>query len=478
MNKQMLIIGTVVLLLIVGLSGCTNEIGDEGDNEFDNNGDGTDYSQDFEVSDLLVSSSEVEAGNSVVIWADVENSNDEQGTYEIELLIDDIVEDSETLILDPNESEIISFTIVKNQIKMYTVSVGDLSTTFEVIEATEEDIPQLEGAPESYRLSVPVVCTTVVMPKYCEDEDEWEDSFGGGLCYLASFAMLALYDDSSLDFSDVIAYSGIGTTINVGPDGLGVGYGLNSINTAADNLGYELALGILDDGVVGSNFESEEITVTTFNNQSEAFNYLANTIALDIAVMVHLNTYYIRDDLAKVTFKWAMNDKAHSSHFMVVTGYEINSDCIYLNDMSGHTIGEGVDMPVSTESFLQAWENAAYTTWGANNGPYWMIYIKGSGSRKSIVEIKSWNKEVSENTSSQIISYASGSPSLGNPTYLAELTKARMEFAAFLEKNQDTEAASVYEEISEFYRTLPSASDLVTSLNEIADLEEDAQGLY
>lgn len=353
MNKQMLIIGTVVLLLIVGLGGCTNEIGDEDDNEFDNNGNGTDYSQDFEVSDLLVSSSEVEAGNSVVIWVDVENSNDEQGTYEIELLIDDIVEDSKTLILDPNESEIISFTIVKNQIKIYTVSVGDLSTTFEVIEATEEDIPKLEGAPESYRLSVPVVCTTVAMPEYFEDEDEWEDSFEGGLCYLASFAMLALYDDSNLDFSDVIAYSGIGTTINVGPDGLGVGYGLNGITTAADNLGYELALGIRGGGMVGSNFESEEITVTTFNNQSEAFNYLANTIASDVAVMVHLNTFYIRDDLAKVTFKWAMNDKAHSSHFMVVTGYDINSDCIYLNDMSGYTIEEGVDMPVSIGSFLQ-----------------------------------------------------------------------------------------------------------------------------
>jgi len=478
MNKQMLVIGIIILLLIVGLGGCTNEIGDEDDNEFDNNGDGTDYSQDFEIYELLVSSSEVETGDSVVVWVEVKNDNDEQGTSDIDLRIDDVIEDSETLSLDPGECKKLSFTIVKTQIKTYTVSVGDLSTTFEVIEAGEEDIPELEDAPESYRLSVPMVCTTIVIPKYYEDEDEWGDSFEGGLCYLASFAMIAMYDDSSLDFSDVIAYSGMGSTINVGPDGLGVGYGLNGITNAADNLGYELDLGILDGGMVGSNFESEEITVTTFNNQSEAFNYLANTIASDIAVMVHLNTFYIRDDLAKVTFKWAMNDKAHSSHFMVVTGYDINSNRIYLNDMSGYTIEEGEDMPVSIGNFLQAWKNAAYTTWGANNGPYWMIYINGSGSRKTIAEIKSWNKEIFENTASQIRSYASGSPSLGNPTYLAELTKARMEFAAFLEKNQDTEAASVYEEISELYRTLPSASDLVTSLDEIADLEEDAQGLY
>lgn len=76
MNKQMLVIGTVILLLIVGLGGCTNEIGDEDDNEFDNNGDGTDYSQDFEVYELLVSSSEVETGDSVVVWVEVENGND------------------------------------------------------------------------------------------------------------------------------------------------------------------------------------------------------------------------------------------------------------------------------------------------------------------------------------------------------------------------------------------------------------------
>jgi len=48
----------------------------------------------------------------------------------------------------------------------------------------------------------------------------------------------------------------------------------------------------------------------------------------------------------------------------------------------------------------------------------------------------------------------------------------------FLEKTQSTEAASLYEEASELYRTLPGTTDLVTTLNEIADLEEDARELY
>ncbi len=472
MKRGLLSFVLFILLLTVLLCGCEDIVDDDDldDEDLDD--------VDFEISELVVSSSEVEVGNAVVIWVKVGNDNDEQETFEIDLLINGIVEDSETITLDPDENEIVPFNVVKNQIKTYTVSVGDLSTTFKVVEPQEENIPELNNAPESYRLSVPVICTTIVMPKYYEDENHWEDSFDGGLCYLASFAMLAMYDDSGLDFSDVIAYSGIGTTINFGPEGLGIGYGLGGIINAADNLGYKLALGIIDGGTVGSNFESEEIETTTFTNQSEAFNNLADTIALDIPVMVHLNTHYIRDDLASVTFKWAMNDNLHSSHFMVVTGYDLISNCIYLNDMSGYTVEEGVDMPVSIGHFLQALENAAYTTWGANNGPYWMIYIKDGGIRKSTAEIKAWNKEISENTASQIRSYASSSPSPGNPTYLAELTTARMEFAAFLEKAQDTEAALLYEEASDLYRTMPSASNLVATLNEIADLEEDAQGLY
>ena len=472
MKRGLLRFVLFILLLTVLLCGCEDIVDDDDLDDDDL------YDEEFEISELVVSSPEVEAGNAVVIWVKVGNDNDAQGTFEIDLVIDGIVEDSETISLDPDESETVPFTVVKNQIKTYTVNVGDLSTTFKVVEPQEEDIPELNNAPESYKLSVPVICTTIVMPKYYEDENHWEDSFNGGLCYLASFAMLAMYDDSGLNFSDVIAYSGIGTTINFGPEGMGIGYGLGGIINAADNLGYELALGILDGGTVGSNFESEEIETTTFTNQSEAFNNLANTIASGIPVMVHLNTHYIRDDLASVTFKWAMNDNLHSSHFMVVTGYDIISNCIYLNDMSGYTVEEGADMPVSIGSFLQAWENAAYTTWGANNGPYWMIYIKDRGIRKTTAEIKDWNKEISETAASQIRSYASGSPSLGNPTYLAELTTARMEFAAFLEKTQDTEAASVYEEISELYRTMPQATDIVLTLDEIADLEEEVQSLY
>ena len=433
---------------------------------------------DFEVTELLVSTSEVESGDSVVIWMEVENNSDATGTYEIELMIDDKLEDSITVTIEKDESEIVSSTVIKTQIKSYIVGVGDLSTSFKVVEPVEEELPALEDAPESYKLPVPVVNTTVVIPEYFEDEGEWEETFEGGLCYLASFGMIVLYNDSTLDFSDVIAYSGVGTTVNYGSEGLGIGYGLGGIINAADNLGYKLALGIADNGVVGTDFEREDIEINTFTDQGEAFNHLANTIASDTPVVVHLDTYYVRDDLAKITFKWAMNDKAHSSHFLVVTGYDYISGYMYLNDNSGYTAEEGLDMPVTIGHFLKSWENGANTTWGAKLGPYWILYIKGSSRRKSTAEIKSWNKEISESTASQIRDYASGSPIVDNLTYLAELADARKEFAAFLENTQNTEAASLYEETSELYQTMPSATDHVATLNEIANLEEDARELY
>ena len=452
--RSFIVIGLIVMLF----SGCVEEA-------------------DFEVTELLVSASEVESGDSVVIWIEVENNSDETGTYKIELMIDDTLEESLTVTIEKDESEIVSSTVIRTQIKSYVVSVEDLSTSFSVVEPVEEKLPELEEVPESYKLPVPVVNTTIVMPEYFEDEGEWEETFEGGLCYIASFGMIVLYNDSQLDFSDVIAYSGVGTTVNCGPQGIGIGYGMGGIINAADNLGYELALGIGDGGVVGHDFESEEVEAT-FSNQSEAFNYLASTIASDTPAMVHLDTYYVRDDLAKVTFKWAMNDKAHTSHFMVVTGYDYNSGCVYLNDNSGYTAEEGVDMPTTIGHFLNAWENGANTTWGAKLGPYWMLYIKGSSSRKSTAEIKSWNKEISESTASHIQDYASGSPIVDSLTYLAELAVARKEFAAFLENTQNTEAASLYEEASELYQTMPSANDLAATLNEIADLEEDARELY
>ena len=95
--------------------------------------------------------------------------------------------------------------------------------------------------PESYQLTVPRVYSGILM--LSSEENEW----AGGLCYLGSFAMLVEYENSTLDFSDVVAYGGIGTRAEcTGPlwePMLGVGYMERSIINAASNLGYDLTLG-------------------------------------------------------------------------------------------------------------------------------------------------------------------------------------------------------------------------------------------
>jgi len=63
--RSFIIIGLIIMLL----SGCVEEA-------------------DFEVTELLLSTSEVESGDSVVVWVEAENISDKPGIYEIKLRID------------------------------------------------------------------------------------------------------------------------------------------------------------------------------------------------------------------------------------------------------------------------------------------------------------------------------------------------------------------------------------------------------
>lgn len=337
-------------------------------------------------------------------------------------------------------------------------------------------ISRKPAAPESYQLTVPRVYSGILM--FGPEENKWT----GGLCYLGSFAMLVKHDNSALDFSDVVAYSGIGTRAEcTGPPGepptLRVGYMERSIINAASNLGYDLMLGIGAGGKTDQ-FATAAAQTKTFNSQDEAFDYLKSTIASNIAVEVHLDLYYVVDDFAKVSAQWAewAQSKRHASHFMVVTGYDATN--VYLNDPTEADNTVAVNMPASVDHFLRAWsEGANDSIEGARLGPYWMIYIKSEGIIKSVDEIKSWNKQISENSASEIRNYAAGSPS-SDQSFWPELAKARKEFATFLQKSGSTKAATLYENAAELYRRMPANSNLNANLNTIADLEENARQLY
>jgi len=335
--------------------------------------------------------------------------------------------------------------------------------------------------PQAYQLNVPRVFTGEVLK-----EKETEE--GPGLCYLGAFAMLSLFDDPDLDFTEIVAYSGIGVTAkNIVPFiGLTNDFQGNSIITAAGNLGYNFGLGLLSGGKdsiiylpppppdtsppppppAGSEpptqfiFTESAKEVKYFSNEEEATSYLKSIISSGKPVLVHLDLYYVTDDFAKISPSWTW-EKFHASHFMTVTGYDENY--VYINDPTDPDLAIK-NMPASYKSFLEAWENGADPQLrGHQLGPYWLLYLKDKTERKSINEILAWNKEISENSASEIREAL-------NYEIIGEMAVGRLEFAKFLERNGYQNTANLYREAGDLYLKKPTID-----LSLIADKEEEAR---
>jgi DNA-binding beta-propeller fold protein YncE len=88
----------------------------------------------FNLSTLEINPIECYYGNSVDIKTSVENFGNETGTYEVSLIIDGEVEQTQEVELNLGENKTVSFTITKEISKEYLVEIGDLSGTFTVLE--------------------------------------------------------------------------------------------------------------------------------------------------------------------------------------------------------------------------------------------------------------------------------------------------------------------------------------------------------
>jgi len=87
---------------------------------------------EFEVSDLSVSPSEVEPGESVTVSATVSNVGEESGSYTVELKVDGVVVDSVMVTLDGGASMSVSFTVTSEVEGSHTAEVDGLSGSFTV----------------------------------------------------------------------------------------------------------------------------------------------------------------------------------------------------------------------------------------------------------------------------------------------------------------------------------------------------------
>jgi len=88
----------------------------------------------FEVSNLNVSPAEVVLGDTVTVTVEVRNVGVRKGTHELELIINEVVEQSKNVTLNGGETTTISFSIEKDIEGSYSVESGTLTGVFEVVE--------------------------------------------------------------------------------------------------------------------------------------------------------------------------------------------------------------------------------------------------------------------------------------------------------------------------------------------------------
>ncbi len=88
----------------------------------------------FEVSSLNVSPAEVKPGETVTVTVKVQNTGEQKGTYELELVINGLIEQSENVTLDGAETTSTSFSVEKDIEGSYSVELSGLTGTFEVVE--------------------------------------------------------------------------------------------------------------------------------------------------------------------------------------------------------------------------------------------------------------------------------------------------------------------------------------------------------
>ncbi|HDQ05955.1 MAG TPA: hypothetical protein ENN36_04440 [Candidatus Bathyarchaeota archaeon] len=91
---------------------------------------------EFQISDLNVTPSEVEAGKEVTISVKIANVGGQTGSYTIQLIINQTVEDTKTLTLEEGASTTTQFKIVKQTPGKYNIEIGGLVGEFTVNEAS------------------------------------------------------------------------------------------------------------------------------------------------------------------------------------------------------------------------------------------------------------------------------------------------------------------------------------------------------
>ncbi|MEM2098883.1 MAG: CARDB domain-containing protein [Candidatus Bathyarchaeia archaeon] len=87
---------------------------------------------EFTVSDLIISPAEAEIGENITISANVTNTGKTEGSYTLNLTINDVTVENQTLLLSSGDSKIVEFTYSQQVEGIYTAKIGNLTGTFTI----------------------------------------------------------------------------------------------------------------------------------------------------------------------------------------------------------------------------------------------------------------------------------------------------------------------------------------------------------
>jgi len=98
----------------------------------------------FQVSDLEVTPLDVVIGEEVTVSVKITNLGGQIGSYTLDLIINQTIEDTRTVTLDKEESIIAEFKVTKQTPGTYNIDIADLVSNFTVREATSNGVPSNE----------------------------------------------------------------------------------------------------------------------------------------------------------------------------------------------------------------------------------------------------------------------------------------------------------------------------------------------
>lgn len=340
------------------------------------------------------------------------------------------------------------------------------------ISNTDKDILKLPEAPESKMIETPLLYSgSNNIP---------------GLCYLGAAGMLVKKEHPELDFTDIIALSGVGSSalhLNFPemPSMLISAYTDQSIVFMIKNLNAEFALGYRAGGTGSDSFQPAELpfdknasNLISFESKEMAYETLKCVVGAGKPVLVYLNLYYVYDDFAKTSKYWLESlGKDQASHYMIVKGYDKNN--IFFNDPTDPTEAAGM-LSSSVEDFLQAWEITDSIDNAPQLGPYWMLFLTEPGVVPGIDKVVAMNLEKAVDAPTEMRSFAEQPDNSEYTLFLIlELGNARTKFGEYLMENGLAAAGEFYIRSGNLLIDMAINRNIdVEKMLEAADLEESA----